>query len=120
MNSELELIAMQLIVAAGNAKSSYMEAIQESKEGNEEVALYLITEGKKAALEGHAVHAKLIQLSGAENLPISLLLLHAEDQMMSCETILIVAEEIIALNKQNRNLMAYLEEKIQCKVKERY
>lgn len=100
----LEQIIMSLIVAAGDAKSNYIEAIQEAKEGNIVAANELLKKGKNSALVSHKTHAMLLQESTKDGFTIPLLLLHAEDQMMSCEAICIMAEEIIELYQQNQLL----------------
>ena len=58
----------------------------------------LIAEGERLTAEGHKSHTQLIQQEAAgEDVKLSLLLLHAEDQMMSAETIKIMVEEMIEL-----------------------
>lgn len=106
---KLELICFQIISSVGMAKSSYIEAIQEAKKGEFERAKSCMEEGKKAFSEGHKAHSELIQMEAdGQGVNPNLLLLHAEDQMMSTETCKILAEElivnyerIIALEKNN-------------------
>lgn len=96
-----ELVCFQIISAVGTAKSMYLEAVQEAKKGKFEKAASLIEEGHKVYAEGHHFHAKLIQHEASgEKTEINLLLLHAEDQMMSAETIKIMAEEFIEVYKK--------------------
>ncbi|MDD3402340.1 MAG: PTS lactose/cellobiose transporter subunit IIA [Hespellia sp.] len=98
---ELELICFQLITAAGAAKSNYIEAIQCAKEGKYEEAETLIAEGDKLLTEGHGPHTDLVQKEAAgEDVHVSLILAHAEDQMMSTEVFKVLAEELIALYKK--------------------
>ncbi|MDD3362803.1 MAG: PTS lactose/cellobiose transporter subunit IIA [Hespellia sp.] len=98
---ELELICFQLITAAGTAKSNYIGAIQCAKEGNYEEAENLIAEGDKILSEGHAPHTDMIQKEAAgEPVQMSLILAHAEDQMMSTEVFKVLAEEMIQLYKK--------------------
>lgn len=93
---KLELISFQIISSVGMAKSSYIEAIQEAKKGNFEKAKACINEGKNSFAQGHKAHAELIQSeTSGEGISPTLLLLHAEDQMMSAETCKILAEELI-------------------------
>ena len=95
---DLELICFQLITSAGTAKSKYMEALAAAKQQDFQTARALITEGEKQMADGHKSHTQLIQQEAAgENVKLSLLLLHAEDQMMSAETIKIMVEEMIEL-----------------------
>lgn len=94
----MELISFQIISAVGTAKSMYIEAIQEAKAGNFDAADALIKEGATVFLDGHKAHASLIQKEASgEKVEFSLLLMHAEDQLMNAETTKIMAEEIIEL-----------------------
>lgn len=96
----IELICFQIISAVGNARSLYIEAIQEAKEGNFDKAEELIKEGEASFTEGHAAHGKLIQQeAGGEPTTMTLLLTHAEDQLMSAEAFGILSREFIDLYK---------------------
>lgn len=103
--NELELVSFQIISAVGTAKSNYIEAMRLAEKGNFEEAEEKIKEGQKVFLDGHKAHAGLIQKEAAgEGVSINLLLMHAEDQLMSAETVKIMAEEIIKLNKRIKTL----------------
>lgn len=92
----LENISFKIITAVGNARSLYIEAIQEAKENNFEKAEELIREGEKSFIEGHHAHMELIQQEASGNhVDIQLLLMHAEDQLMSAEAFEIIAKEFI-------------------------
>lgn len=92
----LELISFKIISAVGSARSNFIQAISEAKKGNADKARELIREGEQIFLEGHKAHAELIQQeAGGEPVKPSLLLLHAEDQLMSAETIKIIAMDLI-------------------------
>ncbi len=96
-----ELIAFQIISAVGTARSSYIEAIQEAKKGHYEQAEKLIAEGDKAFAEGHDAHARLLEdEANGKGQPIGLLILHAEDQLMSAEAFKTIALEFIAVYKR--------------------
>ena len=95
---ELELICFQLITAAGAAKSNYIEAIQKAKAGEYEEARQLIAEGDTLLQQGHEPHTNMVQKEAAgESVPMTLILAHAEDQMMSTEVFKVMAEEMIEL-----------------------
>ena len=96
----LELVSFQIISAVGSAKSNYIEAIKLAKEGKFEEADSKIKEGDELFVGGHSAHAKIIQEEASgDSVPFSILLMHAEDQMSSCETIKILAVELIDLYK---------------------
>ncbi|WP_026592706.1 PTS lactose/cellobiose transporter subunit IIA [Bacillus sp. UNC437CL72CviS29] len=93
-----EYIVFQIISAVGSARSSYIEAVQEAKKGDFERAKELIEEGAESFIQGHKAHAGLIskEASGGK-VEVSLLLAHAEDQLMSAEGFKIIAEEFISV-----------------------
>ena len=92
----LELIAFQIISAVGTARSCYIEAIQAAKSGDYEDAQKLIAEGDEAVVEGHDAHAGLLQQEAAgTGSVVNLLILHAEDQLMSAEGFKTIAQEFI-------------------------
>ena len=92
----LELQCFQIISNVGMARSTYIEAIQEAKKGNFEGAQERIQSGEEFFNKGHGAHAGLIQQE-AKGTPVqaSLLLMHAEDQLMSAEAFKIIAVEMI-------------------------
>lgn len=76
----------------------YIEAISFAKEGKFEEARKTIEEGEKIFVEGHHAHAELIQQEASgNNVEFRLLLMHAEDQLMSAETFKVMAEEFISV-----------------------
>jgi PTS system cellobiose-specific IIA component len=93
-------ISFQIISAVGTAKSMYIEAIQEAKQGNFDQAEQLLDEGDKIYAQGHHAHHDLVtkEAGGEAVIPI-LLLVHAEDQLMAAETVKILALETIELYK---------------------
>lgn len=98
---ELELVSFQIISAVGMAKSTYIEAIHAAEIGDFDLADAKIKEGEDVFVTGHTAHASLIQKEASgEHVVPNILLMHAEDQLMSAETIKIMALEIIKLNKR--------------------
>lgn len=94
----LELISFQIISAVGTARSMYVEAIGLAKEGKFEEARQMIDEGEKVFVEGHHAHAQLIQQEAAgDHVNFHLLLMHAEDQLMSAEAFKTIASEFVDL-----------------------
>ncbi|OCN03840.1 PTS cellobiose transporter subunit IIA [Erysipelotrichaceae bacterium MTC7] len=97
----LELVCFQIISNVGGARSCFIEAIQHAKAGDYEKAQESISEGEKFFTEGHHAHAKLIQQEASGELDkVTLLLLHAEDQLMSAEAFKILANEFIDVYKR--------------------
>jgi len=96
----MEMVSFQIISAVGTAKSMYIQALQEAKAGNFEEAEKLIAQGQETFLEGHKAHSSLIQKEASgEQLAFSLLLMHAEDQLMATETTKLLVTELIEIYK---------------------
>lgn len=97
----LAQVSFQIITYAGVAKSDAMLAIQDAKEGKFDEAKSKIDSAHKNLIEAEKQHANLIQDEAAgEKIEIPLLLLHAEDQLLCTQTLILLAEEIIELHKK--------------------
>ncbi|MTW86823.1 PTS lactose/cellobiose transporter subunit IIA [Virgibacillus dakarensis] len=95
---EMESICFQIISNAGTARSLLIEALQEAREGNFPEVENKLNEANEYFVQAHKVHAELIQKEAqGEGVPFSLLFMHAEDQLMSTETIKHMAKEMIHL-----------------------
>lgn len=97
-----ESILFEIISYVGSARSSYIEAIEQARHGDFDKSNELIKCGKDQFNEGHHVHMDLIQKSACKELDVEsyqMLLMHAEDQLMSAEAFGILAEEFIELYK---------------------
>lgn len=100
----MELICFKMIAGAGEARTNFINAIEESKKGNFEEAQEMIANGDMAFNEGHLAHAQLLQKeAGGNKTEINLLLLHAEDQLMCSESFRFIALELIELYKKDCN-----------------
>lgn len=97
----IELVCFEIISNVGLARSLFIEAIQSAKEGDFDQANKLIEQGNEAFVKGHHSHVNLIQNEAkGEKTEIVLLLLHAEDQLMSAEAFGILANEFVDLYKK--------------------
>ena len=93
---KIELISFQIISTVGTARSMYIEAIQLAKEGKFEEARNKIIAVDDIFADGHRAHASLIQQEASgERVEFQLLLMHAEDQLISAEGFKIIASEFI-------------------------
>lgn len=96
--NELEMICFQMISLNGSARSYFMEALQKAKAGCFDEAAALMEEGDAMFVEGHRVHMELItQEARGDASGVNLLLIHAEDQMMSAEVVKFMAQELIEI-----------------------
>lgn len=101
----LEMLCLQIISNVGLARSSYIEAISKAKEEDFQGAEESMISGKKQFLKGHELHLELFKKEGSNmSINTSVLLMHAEDQLMSAEGFKIIAEELIESYKRINSL----------------
>lgn len=101
---DLELKSFEIISNVGTARSCYIEAISYAKKFDFEMADKLMKDGIEAFNSGHNAHAELIQMeANKEEIPFSLILMHAEDQLMSAEGFKIIANEFIDVYRKMKD-----------------
>lgn len=99
--NDLELKSFEIISNVGSARSYYIEAIGYAKKYDFENAEKSMRNGIDAFNAGHSAHAQLVSMEASgEGVPFSLILMHAEDQLMSAEAFKIIATEFIDLYKK--------------------
>lgn len=100
MTEELTVACFQIITYVGTARSCYVNAIQSAKAGNFEEAEELMKQGDDAFVQGHDGHHDFLtkEMNG-ELEGTGLLMMHAEDQLMSAEAFKTIAKEFIELYK---------------------
>jgi cellobiose PTS system EIIA component len=99
--TSLEGISFQLILHAGNARSSSMEAIQLAKTGEFEEAAKKIAEADQSFLEAHHAQTSLLtKEANGESQALSILLVHAQDHLMTAMTVKEMAQEFIDIYRK--------------------
>lgn len=99
--NNIEMIAFEMISEIGNAKSLFMESLDLAEKKDFDQAEKLINEGKKCLLNAHKPHMSLIQQeANGESIEFSLLLMHAEDQLMTTEMLKELAIKMIRMYRQ--------------------
>lgn len=89
----LDQISMMIISYSGIVRSLCIELIDLAEEGKStQDTIVEIEENLKNAQKEHF---NVLTLSSKENINLSILFLHAEDQMMAAETLYIVAKKFI-------------------------
>lgn len=95
---ENEQVIINLIVNAGSARSSAIEAIQFAKEGNLTKAAESLQQAKETVNEAHHAQTELIQAEiRGERTPLNLLMVHAQDHLMTALVVIDLAQEFLDL-----------------------
>lgn len=97
----LELVSFQLISNVGEARSALFEAMRAAREECFEEADKLVIDAENSLIKAHESHSSLImQEASGDKVQISLLLMHAEDQLMTTELLKGMAKEVILTHKK--------------------
>lgn len=100
MNDRMNEIAFQIILFAGNGKSSAMEAIQEAKDGDFDAADAKLKEAGEELSKAHGVQTELLQQEAkGDGASVNVILVHSQDHLMTAMTVRDLAVEIIELHR---------------------
>ena len=93
-----EMIVINLIVNSGSARSSAIEAIQYAKAGDMAKANESLQQAKESVNEAHHSQTEMIQgeIRG-EKTPLNLLMVHAQDHLMTALVVIDLAQEFVDL-----------------------
>ncbi|MDQ0973391.1 PTS system cellobiose-specific IIA component [Neobacillus niacini] len=95
-----EQINFMLILHSGNARSKVIQALREYREGRIEEADNLLVEAEKDLHVAHQIHFKMVQQEASgEKVEFALLLMHAEDHLMSTLSMKELVKELLELFK---------------------
>ena len=97
-SSEIFEIAFQIIVNSGEARSMAMESITLAKNSDIQQAKEMLKKSKVELNKAHKYQTSLIQgeANGQVN-QVTVLLVHSQDHLMNCMTIIDMAEEFVDL-----------------------
>ncbi|WP_214811032.1 PTS lactose/cellobiose transporter subunit IIA [Exiguobacterium sp. s127] len=94
----MEQVAFMMILHSGNARSTIREAIEVYKEESFEAFGRLLTDAREQLQEAHQIHFGQVQKEASgEPTTLSLLLLHAEDHLMSTQTMLDLTSGLVEM-----------------------
>ena len=96
-----EMISFGLIAAAGTARSLAFEALKAARAGEFDRADELLAQSKQAGIEAHHQQTELlVKEANGEHLPVDVMLVHAQDHLMTSMLAQELIEEIVLLHKK--------------------
>ncbi len=95
---DLEEAVMEIIMHAGQSRSLCFEALQAARKGSLDEAKSLLREAEGYSRRAHLMQTKLIeQDAGEAKQPMTLIMVHAQDHLMTSMLARELSEEIIHL-----------------------
>ena len=111
MEDNMQVDALTLILHAGNAKSSIMEAIEFSNEGNDEMVDEKLKEANEELSLAHQMQTDLLtKMANGEDVPVDILMVHAQDHLSNAILINDLAKQLIYMQKEIRELKGKIHE----------
>lgn len=98
-----EMIVMNIIINAGEAKGYMYEALSKAKEGNFDEVDSLIEKAEEALGKAHDIQTSLLtREASGDSIKVSILFVHAQDHLMTCMSEKNLITEIIEFRKEMR------------------
>ena len=98
-----EMISFGIIAHAGDARSYAFGALEAAKAGNFEEAEALLKQSNDAAVEAHHMQTELlVNEANGNKTPVDVLLVHAQDHLMTSMLAVELIKELIEIYK-NKN-----------------
>lgn len=99
MNEENLEVVMSIIMHSGDAKSSAFEGIQAAKKGELKEAQEKIEYAEQALVQAHKVQTEMLtKEASGDKVELSLLMVHAQDHLMTSIMFVDIAKELIELH----------------------
>lgn len=98
---DLQMISFSIIMHAGNARSNCMEALQMGRNGHFDKAFEKIESADEEFVKAHNKQTTLLQEeSQGKSHDLSIILIHAQDHLMTAMTVKEMTTEMIEMYKR--------------------
>lgn len=101
MQEDLQMVAFEIILNSGNARTVVHESFQDMRKGDYVTAAQKLEEANDELILAHQAQTKLLQeyASGTE-IKIEIIMVHAQDHLMTTMTLREMALEMLELYKK--------------------
>ncbi len=106
-SEEQMMISFGIVASAGEARSLAFQALSAAKEHDFDRAAELLAQSEQAALGAHEEQTKLLSKEASgEHTPVDVLLVHAQDHLMTSMLAQELIRELIYLHKEKADVTA--------------
>jgi PTS system lactose-specific IIA component len=92
---EINMLGMEIVAYAGEARTMLLNAIKEAQKGNKEKSENLIKEAKDSLNKAHSVHGKLLADEAKGELgEMGLIMIHGQDHLMTTILLIDIVEHL--------------------------
>ncbi len=98
---ELMDVAIEIVAYAGDARTKFLEAMNEASKGNFDLAEKLVEEGNKCIINAHGSQTELIfKEANGENVEPNVIFIHAQDHLMTTLVLKDLVKHMIELYRR--------------------
>lgn len=98
---EIQAISFEIIGYAGDAFSYFFQAVDKARDGKIKEAEELVKVGEEQMVQAHRVQTNLLTAeAGGKDLAYSIIMVHAQDHLMTTIMYERIAKEFISLYKE--------------------
>lgn len=103
-SEELQVVAFEIILHSGDARTIIHEAFASMRNGAFEASENQLEKANEKILEAHKSQTQLLkEYAGGKKIDMEIIMVHAQDHLMTTMTLLEVAKEMSYLYQQRTN-----------------
>lgn len=104
-SDDIQLVAFNIILHSGNAKTKIHMAFKSMREADFNTTTQLLEEANQEILEAHKSQTELLQsYANGTKIDMEIIMVHAQDHLMTTMTMREIAIEMSYLYKKNHEL----------------
>lgn len=108
-SEDVQLAAFNIILYSGNARTKIHQAFSEMRKGDFDLSNDYLAQAKEEVTKAHQSQTELLQTYAAgTKIEMEIIMVHAQDHLMTTMTLQEVAEEMENLYKSNTEIKTYL------------
>lgn len=101
-NTESQMVAFNIISFSGMSRACIHEALEAMRQNDFELAKLKLKEADEQMVQAHQAQTDLLQaFAGGTEIEIQIIMVHAQDHLMTTMTLKEVAEEMMHLYQEN-------------------
>ncbi|EOT46599.1 MULTISPECIES: PTS cellobiose transporter subunit IIA [Enterococcus] len=105
-SEEIQVVAFTIILHSGNARTNIHQAFKAMREGDFEQSAAKLEEAKEEVVKAHNSQTDLLHAyAGGTKIDMEIIMVHAQDHLMTTMTLQEVAEEMSYLYQQNQQIL---------------
>ncbi|OFI49511.1 PTS cellobiose transporter subunit IIA [Floricoccus tropicus] len=110
-SEDIQVAAFEIILHSGEARSTIHQAFSQMREGSFDEADQLLKDANEQILLAHKSQTDLLkEYASGKKIEMEIIMVHAQDHLMTTMTLNEMAQELINVYRQNREILDLIKE----------